>query len=263
MDHDREVPTVAIEHVYVWNNTTVIQDEVLAQRIGLVPLNVDPEPMEMRTPGNDAPTDHNTIVFHVKLECTRNPKPRPGATEPEDLYINSEFLSSHLIWRPEGEQPTLFGDNPPAPTNPNIIDMHAIKGVGKDHAKFSPVATASYRLLPHIKILKPIPPPLAEKFQRCFAPGVIKVDPRTKEVSVDPHGVRNDTVSREVLRHPEFEGHVELSRVRDFFMFNVESESAYPPERLLPEAIAVMRTKISEIKAGVELLRNPAESQTW
>jgi hypothetical protein len=29
---------------------------------------------------------------------------------------------------------------------------------------------------------------------------------------------RNDTVSREVLRHKEFEGLVELGRVRDFFI---------------------------------------------
>ncbi|KAF8872445.1 hypothetical protein CPB84DRAFT_691836 [Gymnopilus junonius] len=95
------------------------------------------------------------------------------------------------------------------------MELHAVKGVGKDHAKFSPVATASYRLLPHIKITKPIPPHLSEKFQKCFSPGVIKIDPRTKEVSVDEENVRNDTVSREVLRHPEFAGSVELSRVRD------------------------------------------------
>ena len=43
-----EVPTIAIEHVYVSNNTSVIQDEVLAHRLGLVPLNVDPDLMEMR-----------------------------------------------------------------------------------------------------------------------------------------------------------------------------------------------------------------------
>ena len=32
------------------------------------------------------------------------------------------------------------------------IRMVAIKGVGKDHAKFSPVATAYYRLLPEITL---------------------------------------------------------------------------------------------------------------
>lgn len=33
-----------------------------------------------------------------------------------------------------------------------LLQMHCRKGIGKDHAKFSPVATASYRLLPVIDL---------------------------------------------------------------------------------------------------------------
>jgi DNA-directed RNA polymerase I and III subunit RPAC1 len=43
-----QVPTVCIEHVYVWDNTSVVVDEVLAHRIGLVPLNVDPALVTMK-----------------------------------------------------------------------------------------------------------------------------------------------------------------------------------------------------------------------
>ena len=128
---------------------------------------------------------------------------------------------------------------------------------------------------------KPVPPYLAQKFQQCFAPGVIRVDPRTNQVSVDEKNMRRDTVSREVLRHPEFQGCVELKRVRDFFLcesssiflsphtprfppcpyhppppttVKIESESFYPPERLLPEAIKVMRGKIATIRRAAEAL---------
>ncbi|KAF4620351.1 hypothetical protein D9613_001203 [Agrocybe pediades] len=266
-----EVPTIAIEQVFVWNNNSVIVDEILAHRLGLVPLNVDPTLMTMKGP-EDPPTDQNTIVFHIDITCERNPKAPKGSTNPAELYINHELLSSHLKWTPAGEQEEVFAGKPPAPTNPNIVlaklrpgqqinmELHAVKGVGKDHAKFSPVATASYRLLPQIKIKKPIPPNLAEKFQKCFSPGVINIDPRTREVSVDEHNVRNDSVSREVLRHPEFQDCVELSRVRDYFLFNVESESAYPPERLLPEAIRVMRDKLAVIREAAEALREKTSS---
>ena len=41
-----EVPTVAIEHVYMWNNTSIMHDEVLAHRIGLVPIHADPRMFE-------------------------------------------------------------------------------------------------------------------------------------------------------------------------------------------------------------------------
>jgi DNA-directed RNA polymerase I and III subunit RPAC1 len=37
-----EVPTVAIEDVFFENNTSIIQDEVLAHRLGLIPINADP-----------------------------------------------------------------------------------------------------------------------------------------------------------------------------------------------------------------------------
>jgi DNA-directed RNA polymerase I and III subunit RPAC1 len=43
-----EVPTVAVEGMYVWNNTSIVQDEVLAHRIGLVPLRIDPEEVQMK-----------------------------------------------------------------------------------------------------------------------------------------------------------------------------------------------------------------------
>ncbi len=37
-----QVPTLAIEKVHVYNNTSVIQDEILAHRLGLIPLKADP-----------------------------------------------------------------------------------------------------------------------------------------------------------------------------------------------------------------------------
>jgi hypothetical protein len=41
------------------------------------------------------------------------------------------------------------------------LEMLCEKGIGQKHAKWSPVATASYRLLPHIRFQKPVWPPLA------------------------------------------------------------------------------------------------------
>ena len=57
-----EVPTICVEDVYVWNNTSVVQDEVMAQRIGLIPLNVNPELFE--TKGGEF-----TSIFN--LHCDR------------------------------------------------------------------------------------------------------------------------------------------------------------------------------------------------
>lgn len=99
------------------------------------------------------------------------------------------------------------------------MDLFAVKGRGADHAKFSPVATASYRLLPHIILHGPIPREHQKKFQNCFPKGVIAIekDANGQEQCVVKNP-RKDTVTREVLRHKEFEGLVELTRIRDHFL---------------------------------------------
>ena len=41
-----EVPAVAVENVFVFNNTSVMHDEVMAHRLGLVPILFDAERLE-------------------------------------------------------------------------------------------------------------------------------------------------------------------------------------------------------------------------
>ncbi|VDB91483.1 unnamed protein product [Peniophora sp. CBMAI 1063] len=265
-----EVPTVAIEYVYVWNNTSVMADEILAHRIGLVPLNVDPALMAVRE-SPELSTDRNTLVFKLHVACSvRKPEQRPTWEFDDDArFVNHTVRAGDFVWEPQGEQGEVFAERPPGPTNPDVVlmklrpgqeidlEMHAIKSVGKDHAKFSPVATASYRLLPAIILKKPIPREHARKFAQCFTPGVITVDEATGEVGVDPERVRAESMSREVLRHPEFEGCVELARVRDHFIFNVETESAYEPQRLPLESIRIMRDKIAALREAALSLTTP------
>lgn len=82
-------------------------------------------------------------------------------------------------------------------------------------------ATASYRLLPTITLLEAIPEPDQLKFQSCFPSGVIDIT-KGQVIVAD---ARRDTVSREVLRHPEFENKVKLGRVRDHFICEFTSTS--------------------------------------
>jgi len=65
---------------------------------------------------------------------------------------------------------------------------------------------------------------------------------------------RKDTVSREVLRHPEFEGMVQLGRKRQHFIYTIESIGAYPPDRLLPEAGKVFLKKIRDVRTALSLI---------
>lgn len=252
-----EVPSVAAETVYVFNNTLVIQDEVLAHRIGLIPLMVDPDALQWVDPSVDEKeryNDLNTVVLLLDVACTRNPHAPPNASDPAVLYRNLSVYARDLRFEPQGRQAELM--LPVVPCDPDILlaklrpgqeislRVHCILGVGSDHAKFSPVATASYRLMPVIDILQPIRGDLAEKFQKCFPSGVIGI--RDGEAYVAD--ARRDTVLREVLRHEEFEGKVKLGRRRDHFIFNVELTGAIPPTEIFIRSVRVLKNKVDYLR---------------
>ena len=46
-----QVPTMAVEKVFIYNNTSIIQDEILAHRLGLIPIKADPRLFEYRNAG--------------------------------------------------------------------------------------------------------------------------------------------------------------------------------------------------------------------
>ena len=315
-----EIPTLAIETVFVHNNTSIVQDEVLAARLGLVPLTGAREGINWIMYEKKRPTslddevvgpgageerdsrDNNTVVLKLQVECGWNPNRKKDDTESDQLYTNSNVYARDIKFEPMGRQAQFFssdtttakdndddgdgdgdgdeeenGDNSAATStgvvravNPDILlakmrpgqcmdlEMHAIKGVGADHAKFSPVATATYRLLPTISILNPIVGDEAIKFARCFPKGVIGLEDITKKESERKGSefeglqgqkkavIKNtmrDTVSRECLRHPEFEGKVKLGRVKDHFIFSVESTGQFESDLLFLKSVRILRAK--------------------
>ncbi|WRT67802.1 uncharacterized protein IL334_004776 [Kwoniella shivajii] len=257
-----EVPTVAVEEVYVWNNTSIMQDEVLCHRVGLVPLKIDPRSLNYKPSQQAHPHETDTIVLELRVRCDRKPGVDKSEKDPRKLYYDSNVYTGMMTWSPSGDQARKYKGKEPKPVDQDIllcklrpgqqIDLHcfARKGVGMDHAKFSPVATASYRLLPHIIIREPIPSEHQEKFKKCFPEGVIEIE-NDQVIVKNP---RKDTVSREVLRHPEFADKVSLNRIRDHFIFNVESTGQYQPQELIPEAISILLSKIKSVEDGLDKL---------
>ncbi|EEQ32996.1 DNA-directed RNA polymerase core subunit rpc40 [Microsporum canis] len=293
-----EIPTLAIEYVYIQNNTSVIQDEVLAHRLGLIPLKGSLEginwlrwfkvPKEGDPDSGSTHEDSNTIVLRLVKECKLNPNAHPSEEDPTVLYNNAHIYAKDLIFEPQGRQEKYFhGDGVIQSANPDIllaklrpgqkidIEMHCIKGIGADHAKYSPVATASYRLLPDIQILRPILGKDAIKFAGCFPRGVIGIEHVTaaesaqpgsgyegkegekKAVVVDPF---KDTVSRECLRHDEFKGKVKLGRVRDHFIFNIESTGQFNSDLMFLESIKVLKLKCQRLKRNVATLADNTDT---
>lgn len=295
-----EVPTVALENIFMWNNTSIIHDEVLAHRLGLIPFNVDARLLEEPDPDDDSPTDRNTLVFRMMVKCDKPPSTKKdhqeksfmnddtddnetpvaggdqelspaaaaAASRPpvlsQDRPYTKHVYSKDLEWVPQGDQATRFPDNGGVrPIHDDILiaklrpgqaiefEGHARVGIGKDHAKYSPVATASYRLMPRIELLEEVYDDLAEELVHVYEPGVFQLDTenvppghKCKAVLVNPYAC---TMSRNYLRNPALKQAIVMSRISDHFIFSVESVGMYSPAVLVAEALRILQRKCTRL----------------
>jgi DNA-directed RNA polymerase I and III subunit RPAC1 len=247
-----EVPSMAIEKVHIYNNTSIIQDEVLAHRLGLIPLKANPLLFEYKANDNEAANELTTLEFELKIKCTRKNKEITEVTSNDQMYKNHNVYSGSIKWIPIGKQASIYKEIDVGPINNDILiskmrpghefdlKLFAVKGIGKDHAKFSPVATASYRLLPDVQLNRDVSGRDARLLQKCFSPGVIEIDKEDRAYVKD---ARYDSCSRNVYRYPQLADAVTLSRIRNHFVFNVESLGALKPEEIFIESVKCLKKK--------------------
>ncbi len=120
-----EVPSMAIEKVFIYNNTSIMQDEVLAHRLGLIPLKADPRKFDWKPPADPATikdekdmiahaigTPKDTIEYDLKIRCKRNPQAPVGSEDPNDLYTDTVVYSKSIKYVPRQEQLDFLGPNP-------------------------------------------------------------------------------------------------------------------------------------------------------
>jgi DNA-directed RNA polymerase subunit D len=141
-----EVPTMAIDVVTFHENTSALYDEILAHRLGLIPLRF--------------PID----VYNLKDECKCKGK---GCSRCEVKIL----FDSKKLWKEKKNQEKLvvtagdleYTDKEVYPIDKDIVIVEllpgqelkfeavAILGFGKDHAKWQ-ASNTSYKMVPIIKI---------------------------------------------------------------------------------------------------------------
>lgn len=267
-----EVPTMAIEHVFVINNTSIIQDEVLAHRLGLIPIAVDPRLFELKAE-DDAPCEKNTIVMKLKIECKRLP---------DGTIVNDKVHSDHLEWLPEGseipeETNTTFTSTQKSdnlqevrPVHHDIliaklrpgqaieVECHCTKGSGEEHAKWSPVATAWYRLYPEVAILQRPPTDIANELIEEL-PGLLQLQ-KNSEMEVDD-ALRHEILLEKVRRlsgEPRYAPYIQLRKRKDHFIFTIESTGAYKPHEIFQLAIDRIVSKCDKVLEGLGEFPEPS-----
>jgi DNA-directed RNA polymerase II subunit RPB3 len=291
-----EVPTVAIDLVEFEDNTTVLNDEFIAHRLGLIPL-VSHRAGEMKLPYELYERDEEAeVVFTLDVRCT-DARHTMEVTD-LDLVPADEHARQCL---PVSKQRALDaaaaaaggggagggaggadGDGAGAAPRPVVIakmrggqalKLRAIarKGIGKDHAKWIPVATATYQFVPKITVNDALVAELTEAERRALVDAnpatagegsrnAFRYDPVTRRVLVvDPEAYAYDgevLAKAEELGKP---GAIEIVPQQDQFLFRVEGTGALPADLVVRNALGVLRRKLAALQRDVEALRDEAE----
>ncbi|GMH40859.1 hypothetical protein BSKO_08763 [Bryopsis sp. KO-2023] len=253
-----EVPTVAIEFVEIEVNTTSLNDEFLAHRLGLVPLK-STGAKEMNSPYDAGDEQVDEVEFIVDVRCEHE---STMDVTSDDLQIDP----SHPSVVPIGQ--TDFGGE--AMVNKPVVIVKirkgqelklrgiAVKGIGKDHAKWSPVATARYCFMPDIVINESVEEKMSEDDRKEFinscpvgrCPFRISHEGKLEVHNPEVYPFDNECILKaEEMNLP---GLVKIRRRDDVFVFKVESTGVLPAGQIVYDAIEVLIKKFRTLQSTLQ-----------
>jgi len=226
-----EVPSMAIEDVFFYENTSVLDDEVIAHRLGLIPLKTD---LDSYVPADECDCKS-------ELGC---PKCRVIAV----LDVKAEDRMTVYSGDLKFEDPNI---RPVSDRIPIVklekdhkikLEAYARLGRGKDHAKWQPVSVCAYKYVPIVKV----------EAKRCDGCGecVEACPKRVLEISNGKVKVVKQlecTLCKECVKAcPVEPPAIDVSWDERSFIFQVESTGCLPVSRIIVEAAKIIEKKASD-----------------
>ncbi|CAA3012425.1 DNA-directed RNA polymerases II, IV and V subunit 3-like [Olea europaea var. sylvestris] len=258
-----EVPTIAIDLVEIEVNSSVLNDEFIAHRLGLIPLTSE-RAMGMRFSRDcdacdgDGQCEYCSVEFHLRAKCIND--------QTLDVTSKDLYSSDHTV------VPVDFTDSSSGFENLEnkgiiivklrrgqelILRAIARKGIGKDHAKWSPAATVTFMYEPEIyineELMESLTPDEKREFVESSPTPVFKFDEITNQVLI--HDAEAYTYDEEVIKKAESMGKPGLIEIRakeDSFIFTVESTGAIKASQLLLNAIDVLKQKLDAVRLSAD-----------
>ncbi len=226
-----QVPTMAIDEIVILENSSILNDEILAHRMGFIPLKTDLDsyvlPEECKC---ESELGCNLCRANLTLEAEAEDKTRT-------------VYSGEL--KPENPDIAPVSDKIPivklAPEQRLNLEAYARLGRGEKHAKWQPVSMCTYVYLPNVKIA-----------QNCDACGkCVKVCPEAIFVKT-AEGIKTQNELECTLcmdcvdACPKDPKAVEISWEEKAYIFKIESTGALPTERIVLEAVKILDKKIND-----------------
>ncbi|RLI82173.1 DNA-directed RNA polymerase subunit D [Archaeoglobales archaeon] len=225
------VPTMAVDYIDFYMNTSYLYDEILAHRIGLVPIKTDLEkfnlPDKCVCGGEGCPNCQ--VSFRLNIE---GPK----------LVYSGDFVSD------DPETVPVYDNIPIVELDEGqqlMLEAVARLGIGKEHVKWQPVSSCTYKIIPEITI--------DEKCNSCK--NCVEVCPRNvfevEDGKISVKRPENCSMCMECVQVCEQSG-IEVKETNNF-LFSVEGTGALPVKKVLVEALKALKAKAEEFTSIVEI----------
>jgi DNA-directed RNA polymerase subunit D len=229
-----EVPVMAIEDVVIVENSSILYDEIIAHRLGLIPLT----------------TDLKSYSLPEECDCGSEmgcSKCRASFTLEAEAEDGVRTVYSKDLVPQDPKIKPVSGEIPIAKLGPKQrlkLEAYARLGRGLEHAKWQATSTCAYKYLPK----------LALDDERCDGCGqCVEICPRNvyerRGPKVEVVNELNCTMCMECVKQcPIQPPPITVSWDDSAFIFNVESTGALPPEEVVLTAVKTLTEKLSRLE---------------
>jgi len=237
-----EVPAMAIDEVVIVENSSVLHDEILALRLGLIPIRTDLDSYNLPEECNcksELGCNLCRVILTLDVESKDN----------ERTVYSGDLVSENPAVSPVSEKIPIVKL---APSQKVRLEAYARLGKGKVHAKWQPVSVCTYRYMPIIRVDK----------DRCDGCGdCVDVCPRKilqKEGDeVKTQNLMDCTLCKDCVEACEADPPaIEVNWDEESFIFDVESNGVLPIERIVSEALVILHKKFTDLQESLPVKKN-------
>ncbi len=234
-----EVPSMAIDEVVMIENSAILQDEIIAHRLGLIPLKTDlngynlPEECSCQS-------EFGCNLCRVTLTL-----------DVESKDSTRTVYSGELV--PENPEIVPVSDRVPitklAKGQKLKLEAYARLGKGKIHAKWQPVSMCAYKYFPKIEITNKN----CENCARCVEECPKKVL-AMEENKVEVRDLLACNLCMDCVGAcPQEPRGIKVEWEKNNFIMNIESTGVLPPKRILKEATRILDKQLKEFQKQVKV----------
>ena len=234
-----QVPSMAIDEVVMIENSSILQDEIIAHRLGLTPLKTDldsynlPEECECKS-------EFGCNLCRVTLTMDAD------SAEGTRTIYSGELVSENPEIIPVSDKVPIIKL---AKGQKLKLEAYARLGKGQNHAKWQPVAVCAYKYYPKIEI---------ERAKCTYCGKCVEICPKKvlaiKENKVEIRDLLACNLCMDCVGAcPQQPSSIRVEWEKNAFIMNIESTGALPPERIIEEAVKILDKQLKEFKKQLKV----------